>query len=104
MPAAWRQYATADSGGGLNRTLAYNDANRMKQATAAGATTLYTYNALGQRAIKSPSGKNVPAAQKRHFHYGLDGQLLAESDGAGLGRIRSRSQHVFAHEGSARSF
>jgi RHS repeat-associated protein len=59
------------------RTFTYNDAGRMASATLAGATTNYSYNALGQRVKKAgPSGTF-------HFAYDEGGHLLGVYDAAG---------------------
>ena len=67
-----------DDGLGELRDLAYDQNNRLVSIDS-NATPLasYLYNALGQRVAKT-LGSEI-----RHFHYGLNGQLLSESDADG---------------------
>lgn len=56
----------------------YNHAQRMASVTNdANLATEYLYNATGQR-VEKRSGSTIT-----HFHYDLDGQLIAETDGSG---------------------
>jgi YD repeat-containing protein len=58
---------TADNENGAVTGLAYNHANRLKQASLNGTPTHdYSYNALGQRVSKAPVGNPSGAT---HFHY-----------------------------------
>lgn len=58
-------------------TFGYNDAGRMTSSIRSGATTIYTYNGLGQRVRKtSPSSANV-------FVYDEAGHLAGVYDGSG---------------------
>ena len=68
-----------DRGAQADLTFSYNDANRLKQVTSGSPLLDFTYNALGQRVVKSDPGTG--AAQ--HFHFDRAGRLLATSDGAG---------------------
>ena len=59
-------------------TFSYNRARRLAQATENGQEKgSYLYNASGQRVKKQANGKTI------HFHYDLQGQLLAETDQTG---------------------
>jgi YD repeat-containing protein len=60
--------------------LAYNDANRLINATTASGAADYQYNALGQRVIKLAAS---PEIVNQHYHYNNSAQVLAEhlSDG-----------------------
>jgi uncharacterized protein RhaS with RHS repeats len=65
-------------GTGAVFTYAYNNDNRMVQASLGGATQAnYTLNYLGQRVIKSAIAGTID------FHYDRAGHLIAESDAAG---------------------
>lgn len=70
-----------DRAGGDTYDLDYNNANRYAAVDLNGGITPhaeYVYNASGQRSIKTLSGGTVT-----HFHYGPDGELLAETDQTG---------------------
>lgn len=61
---------------GAARTHNYNDNNRLINLVENGVTTgTYQQNALGQRVLKTASGKT------RHYLYGPQGELLAEASG-----------------------
>ncbi len=55
----------------------YNQNGRLSTASVAAGVFEYSYNHIGQRVIKQS------ADIKQHFHYDLNGMVLAESDGAG---------------------
>jgi len=55
----------------------YNQAGRLTTASVTAGSYQYSYNSTGQRVTKQSTGL------KLHFHYGLNGNVLAESDGAG---------------------
>jgi RHS repeat-associated protein len=55
----------------------YNQNQRLIQVNNGGTIAYYTYNGNGQRAKKTVDGSTTI------FHYGLSGQLIAESDSAG---------------------
>lgn len=59
------------------RSLSYDDAGRLVSVTVGGQTSVFTYNALGQRV------KKASAAGTRHFVYDEAGHPLGEYDGAG---------------------
>jgi RHS repeat-associated protein len=62
-------------------TLHYNDAGRLVQVDEdATPTTEYALNAFGERVVKQPYGTPASAT---HYHYALDGTLLAESEADG---------------------
>lgn len=66
-------HATSDG----SRSLNYDDAGRLVSATAAGVTTMYQVNALGQRVRKSN------ASLTRIFVYDEPGRLVGEYDASG---------------------
>ena len=59
------------------RTFTYDDTGRMATSTAAGVTTSYLYNGLGERVKKSNTGVT------RYFAYDEAGHLLGEYDSSG---------------------
>jgi len=60
------------------RTLHYNDNNRLiRVEEEADILAEYTYNGMGQRAVKVANGVTTL------YHYDLTGKLIAESDEAG---------------------
>jgi YD repeat-containing protein len=60
-----------------NIQYSYGDDGRLRSAVAQGGTTLYRYNGLGQRVMKSGPGGAV------HYLYDESGRLLGEYDSAG---------------------
>lgn len=62
--------------GGRNWAVTYDYENRPTLLTRDGLTTVYTYNAKGQR-VRSAAGALV-----RNYHYDEEGRLLYETDGA----------------------
>jgi RHS repeat-associated protein len=71
-----------DAAGNVTRkgdlTFTYDTAGRLSQATRAGTQLgRYTYNAFNQRSAKTAGGRTL------QFHYGLQGELLAETDALG---------------------
>ena len=73
---------TADSrGAGQDFTYLYDSAGRLIEVQRAGQTwARYALNATGERVAKT-----IPGTPDRvtHFHYDLQGRLIAESDAAG---------------------
>ena len=69
---------TTDSrGGGFD--FIYNNANRLSEVKEASTTVAtHTYNDFGQRVVKA-----IPAGATTHYHYDLDGTLIAESTSLG---------------------
>jgi RHS repeat-associated protein len=62
-------------------TYVYDKAGRLTEVQLASQTwALYQLNALGERVAKTIPGT---PDQVTHFHYDLDGRLIAETDGAG---------------------
>jgi RHS repeat-associated protein len=65
----------------------YDDAGRLARVDVdASPDTEYAVNAYGERVLKRPYG--TPAAAT-HYHYGLDGTLLAESEADGDPAVES---------------
>jgi RHS repeat-associated protein len=77
-PIGFNYDANGNTIGMGNRTLRYNDNNRLIRVEE-GADILaeYTYNGLGQRVVKVANGGTT------FYHYDLSGKLIAESDEAG---------------------
>jgi RHS repeat-associated protein len=69
--------AAGNTTGDGSRTFAYNDAGRLKTATAGSVTTTYSYNGLGERVKKTSSGATT------YFAYDEAGHLIGEYDAAG---------------------
>ncbi|MEM7314725.1 MAG: RHS repeat-associated core domain-containing protein, partial [Planctomycetota bacterium] len=66
----------------------YGEHNRLTEVRENGVVVgSYVYNGRGERVVKTASGITT------HFHYGLDGQLLAETDDTGA-QIR---EYVYLH-------
>jgi hypothetical protein len=63
---------------GLN--FSYNAENRLNSVNGNGVLVDYKHNALGQRVLKVGA---TPDLVHTHFHYGVDGTLLAETDSIG---------------------
>jgi RHS repeat-associated protein len=62
-------------------TYVYDKAGRLTEVQLAAQTwALYQLNALGERVAKTIPGT---PDQVTHFHYDLDGRLIAETDGSG---------------------
>ena len=59
----------------------FNQARRMASTTYNGVTTLYQYNYRELRVSKTTSGKPAVVI---HYHYDVNGLLIAESDGNGV--------------------
>jgi YD repeat-containing protein len=64
--------------GNGSRQFIYNSRGRLHQVVTTQGTYQYRINGLGQRVMKIP-----PTGNRTLFHYDLDGQLLAETDGLG---------------------
>jgi len=74
--------ATGDNrGGGQDFTYLYDRAGRLTEVQLASQTwARYDLNALGERVAKTIPGT---PNQVTHFHYDLDGRLIAETDASG---------------------
>ena len=59
----------------------YDSRGRLTQSISALGTTNYGINALGQRVLKTRTGTQ---AINTVYHYDLNGQLIAETDTAGV--------------------
>ncbi|SFC76438.1 RHS repeat domain-containing protein [Pseudoalteromonas denitrificans] len=64
-----------------NDVYTYNQAGRLNTAKLTSGEYLYRYNYLGQRVSKQNTEHNLIINQ--NYHYGLNGLVLAESDGTG---------------------
>ncbi|MDO8704977.1 MAG: RHS repeat-associated core domain-containing protein [Sulfuricaulis sp.] len=64
--------------GAFGRSYTYDGPGRLSTATAGSRTTTYRYNAFGQRTQKQRP--NLPSV---YYYTGLQGELLAETDGSG---------------------
>ena len=65
---------------GSGRTYTYNDTNRLEQVVDNSVVTAtYTYNAAGQRKIKTTSSDTIV------YHYDLSGNVVSETTTAGSG-------------------
>ena len=76
-------YYTYDANGNTtgmgNKTLVYNQNNRMIRVDEGGVTVgQYAYNGLGQRVTKETGGETTV------FHYDFDGHLIGESLSTGI--------------------
>ena len=74
------------TGGAHGGVFTYNDAGRLSHASvpALDTETDYRYNALGQRTQKAVTSGNPSVTTTTRFVYNLAGQLIAETDEAGV--------------------